>query len=216
MSKRKNNFLDKLVNAIDNKLYDKGIGDEVTIDWDYGDYTVSLEHDSYGYIGEFNVASFYNSFKESDEDKAKKFIRKNAIVQAFVNRLATTSIHFIEEHEECDEDNYEEDDYDEYDEDEFDTEEDDVDEEEDYDDEEFECIPGCGTCCEECHCPSEDTEERPISQEPPAVTTPLSDAVTCPNCGSIHILKDGKKRGVQRYKCKDCGRYFSETTRVTV
>lgn len=210
MSKRRNNFLDKLVNAIDNKLYDKGIGDEVTIDWDYDDYTVSLEHDNYGYIGEFNVASFYKSFKESDEDKAKKFIRKNAIVQAFVNRLAMTSIHFIEEHKECD---YEEDDFNEYEDCDLDDE---YEEDEDYNDEECECTPNCGTCCENCHCPSEDTEEIPTVEEPPIVNLPSNNEITCPNCGSTQILKDGKKKGIQRYKCKDCGRYFSETTRVTV
>jgi len=36
----------------------------------------------------------------------------------------------------------------------------------------------------------------------------------CPNCGSNeHVIKDGKDyKGVQKYFCKKCGRYFRETT----
>jgi len=32
----------------------------------------------------------------------------------------------------------------------------------------------------------------------------------CPNCGSTELQKNGSKRGVQRYICKSCGRYFQE------
>ena len=30
----------------------------------------------------------------------------------------------------------------------------------------------------------------------------------CPRCGSNNVIKKGKRRGKQRYYCKDCGRYF--------
>ncbi len=37
----------------------------------------------------------------------------------------------------------------------------------------------------------------------------LAESVThCPNCESIRIRTAGKARGVQRYKCKDCGKTF--------
>ena len=36
----------------------------------------------------------------------------------------------------------------------------------------------------------------------------------CPNCGSQEISKNGFKRGIQRYICRSCGRYFSEHINV--
>ena len=40
----------------------------------------------------------------------------------------------------------------------------------------------------------------------------LADSVThCPHCDSDRIRTAGKARGVQRYKCKDCGRTFGKT-----
>ena len=37
------------------------------------------------------------------------------------------------------------------------------------------------------------------------------DAYFCPVCKSKHIIKFGKKYGKQRYKCKDCGKVFTNT-----
>ena len=36
--------------------------------------------------------------------------------------------------------------------------------------------------------------------------------VACPYCGSVTIVKTGKKDGRQRYKCKDCKASFGDTT----
>lgn len=33
----------------------------------------------------------------------------------------------------------------------------------------------------------------------------------CPFCGKSHIIKNGKKDGIQRYLCKDCGKTFGNT-----
>ena len=41
---------------------------------------------------------------------------------------------------------------------------------------------------------------------------PLSDRYNCPHCSSERIVKNGNVRGIQRFKCKDCGRTFSYTT----
>jgi len=37
--------------------------------------------------------------------------------------------------------------------------------------------------------------------------------VQCTHCGSSHHTKNGSFQGVQRYKCKDCGRAFSDKVR---
>jgi len=34
----------------------------------------------------------------------------------------------------------------------------------------------------------------------------------CPYCKQTEIYKDGKPKGIQRYKCKSCNRNFSSTT----
>lgn len=31
----------------------------------------------------------------------------------------------------------------------------------------------------------------------------------CPNCGSIQIIKNGKQKNIQRFKCKDCNTQFT-------
>ena len=38
----------------------------------------------------------------------------------------------------------------------------------------------------------------------------------CPECGSTSHMKDGKEpeTKIQRYKCKDCRRYFNENTAI--
>ena len=38
--------------------------------------------------------------------------------------------------------------------------------------------------------------------------------MACPHCGSISIKKHGKIGGRQRYKCKDCGKTFCETSQT--
>lgn len=35
---------------------------------------------------------------------------------------------------------------------------------------------------------------------------------TCPHCQSEKIAANGKNKGIQRYKCNDCGKNYSETT----
>lgn len=34
----------------------------------------------------------------------------------------------------------------------------------------------------------------------------------CPHCGGIHYYRFGKDKGAQRFKCKDCGRTFTQYT----
>lgn len=38
------------------------------------------------------------------------------------------------------------------------------------------------------------------------------NVVSCPHCGGATLTKTGKKDGKQRYRCKDCGKYFMQTT----
>lgn len=40
--------------------------------------------------------------------------------------------------------------------------------------------------------------------------------LTCPFCKSESINKNGKKEGQQRYRCKTCGKYFSDTSNSIV
>ena len=39
-----------------------------------------------------------------------------------------------------------------------------------------------------------------------------SNIDSCPRCFSFHFKKDGKRKGIQRYKCLDCKRYFNYKT----
>lgn len=39
-------------------------------------------------------------------------------------------------------------------------------------------------------------------------------SITCIRCGSTNLKKNGHKCGTQRYKCKDCDKYFSITTKT--
>ncbi|MBP7731485.1 MAG: IS1 family transposase [Bacteroidales bacterium] len=34
----------------------------------------------------------------------------------------------------------------------------------------------------------------------------------CPHCGSKSYYANGRLKGVQRYRCKECGKYFNEST----
>lgn len=39
--------------------------------------------------------------------------------------------------------------------------------------------------------------------------------MTCPNCGTHEIRKNGHRRGKQNYQCKKCGRQFIESYSTT-
>lgn len=34
----------------------------------------------------------------------------------------------------------------------------------------------------------------------------------CPHCKSTKVYRRGKQKGVQMYRCNDCGKWYSETT----
>lgn len=36
--------------------------------------------------------------------------------------------------------------------------------------------------------------------------------IKCTKCGSANFIKNGKQKGVQRYKCQNCNRTFSENS----
>lgn len=36
--------------------------------------------------------------------------------------------------------------------------------------------------------------------------------IACPHCGSATVVKTGHKKGKQTYRCKDCKKYFTETS----
>ena len=38
----------------------------------------------------------------------------------------------------------------------------------------------------------------------------------CPKCGKSHFILNGKRKGIQCYKCKECGRSFSEFSNTTI
>lgn len=40
----------------------------------------------------------------------------------------------------------------------------------------------------------------------------FKNGIVCPHCGSRSAVRNGKRNGLQNYKCKDCGKYFSNTT----
>ncbi|MGF1542838.1 MAG: hypothetical protein ACFCU5_20750 [Pleurocapsa sp.] len=39
--------------------------------------------------------------------------------------------------------------------------------------------------------------------------------INCPQCNSTNIIKNGRRRDRQRYKCKDCNRHFQETNNLS-
>jgi len=41
--------------------------------------------------------------------------------------------------------------------------------------------------------------------------TPSPDNPSCPHCQSIHVIKNGRKNGRQRWLCRHCGRTFGPT-----
>ena len=38
----------------------------------------------------------------------------------------------------------------------------------------------------------------------------------CPHCHSNHIIKKGKYKNRQRYKCKDCNKFFKDTSNTVL
>lgn len=40
----------------------------------------------------------------------------------------------------------------------------------------------------------------------------LPMAVSCPHCESTNFIRDGKNKGLQRYKCKNCQKTFKDST----
>lgn len=51
------------------------------------------------------------------------------------------------------------------------------------------------------------TENKGISKAP---------LCTCPHCGGENVIRFGRKRGKQRYQCKDCKKVFMATTGTTM
>ena len=45
----------------------------------------------------------------------------------------------------------------------------------------------------------------------------FSGGIYCPNCGGTeNVVRFGKRNGVQRYRCKDCGRIFTTLTNTVL
>ena len=40
----------------------------------------------------------------------------------------------------------------------------------------------------------------------------FKNGIVCPHCNSHSAVRNGKRNGLQNYKCKECGKYFSNTT----
>src|ERR1700739_2968442 len=53
-------------------------------------------------------------------------------------------------------------------------------------------------------------EMRPASTS--IVESRMAQAPVCPHCAAGRILKNGNARGLQRYKCRACGRSFCALT----
>ena len=45
---------------------------------------------------------------------------------------------------------------------------------------------------------------------------PLPDRCNCPHCQSTDVVKNGNRRGVQRFMCKECKRTFTYSTNTIV
>lgn len=206
--KQKENFLNKVVDVVDDMLYDIGFGEVVEVDWKYKHFLIVLTHDTYGVIGRFPVSDAYKTFyrlKAHYEDLKKSVYIRETIgfeiiekVKAFVEEKRNPRPVAVEVEEEetecvceCTNEYYaselvDMEEYEEY---------------EDYDDEEVEEI-------EEI----EEADEAEIEQCELIKAVLNSGSFACPECGSVHYKRNGKKKDVQQYVCKDCGRYFTETT----
>lgn len=54
--------------------------------------------------------------------------------------------------------------------------------------------------------------QKNVTTQLMSATVSEKNQVSCPHCHSHSIQANGKVKGVQRFKCKDCAKYFSETT----
>ena len=67
----------------------------------------------------------------------------------------------------------------------------------------------CKNCGKSC---SSDTSGKPIKRELPFRLT--NTEKKCPSCGTLNVKRIGySKNGIQRYKCRDCGKIFSDNTK---
>ena len=46
--------------------------------------------------------------------------------------------------------------------------------------------------------------------------TEISIGIVCPECGSVHCVRNGRVRERQRYMCKDCGRSFGTSNKTSL
>lgn len=231
--KKMHKFLDKVVDVVDAMLYDIGLGDNVTVKWKYRKHIVSLKHDEYGLIGEWDVKRSFEEFgrlKNHYPDMKKSVYIQETIGCAIIAEVRE----FVQEKRsaaecECNRNYYDELEVEESRQDfcngncdecyhsdtcessDFSNVEDfDIEELEDMNDEEYEDEM---VETEEVENKGETfmtTPENRQTMEP--LFEENSGVVACPNCGSTSIRKNGKKRGIQQYICKDCCRYFSENT----
>lgn len=44
------------------------------------------------------------------------------------------------------------------------------------------------------------------------ITSKEDEGIKCPHCQTLKVVKFGKRRGIQWYRCKTCGKTFSSTT----
>lgn len=54
----------------------------------------------------------------------------------------------------------------------------------------------------------------PVTEDPNSINKLIERerGSLCPNCGSTNVVKNGFKNGRQKFKCKDCNKYFSSNT----
>jgi len=53
-----------------------------------------------------------------------------------------------------------------------------------------------------------------VLQEAQEIITHKRKNKPCPHCSSTKVYKRGKQRGVQIYRCNNCNKWYSETTRT--
>lgn len=56
------------------------------------------------------------------------------------------------------------------------------------------------------------SSSSPVEVPSPRLSRLLDKQGSCPHCGGKHYYRFGKDKGAQRFKCKDCGRTFTEYT----
>ena len=58
------------------------------------------------------------------------------------------------------------------------------------------------------HTKDKDTEKK-ISKNKDGLLVSNGQIISCPACGSVHLIKHGSKNGTPRVRCKDCGKTTS-------